>query len=82
MAKTTVPKKAKRGSGAAQRDTTILYVRMTNKTAAHVRKVAETRGYPHTIASVAGEMMELGCETAAKIERENAEHLLHMVGGS
>jgi hypothetical protein len=76
MTKQTTPKKkTNRGSGVGKRDTIALYVRMKNKTAAHVRRVAETRGYPHTIASVAGEMMDLGCETAERIERETTARL-------
>jgi hypothetical protein len=48
-------KKAKRGDNRV-----VTYVRVKPAEHALIVKIAEKRGYPHTIASVAGEMISRG----------------------
>jgi hypothetical protein len=50
----TRAKKAKRD------DRVVTYVRITSGEHARIAKIAEVRGYPHTIASVAAEMISRG----------------------
>lgn len=55
----TPPKKAKRGSSI------VMYVRVRPEEHARVVKLVEQRGYPHTIASVAAEMISRGLASEA-----------------
>lgn len=43
----------------------VIYVRMKAATAQRLRATAEAREYPHTITSVAAEMIETGLEAVA-----------------
>jgi molybdenum cofactor biosynthesis enzyme len=58
MSKNPPPKKAKRGD-----DRIVAYVRMKQEDHAMIAQIAEKRGYPHTIASVAAEMISRGLKT-------------------
>jgi hypothetical protein len=68
MAK-SVPKKAKRGSGVAQRDTIAAYVRVPNADADEARVIAKELGYPNTMASVFGKL--IGEALAARRAKAN-----------
>lgn len=41
----------------------VTYVRIKPQEHAQIAKIAEKRGYPHTIASVAGEMVARGLQS-------------------
>jgi hypothetical protein len=72
------PKKAKRGSGAAQRDTLALYVRVLNADASEARAIAKELGYPNTIASVCGKL--IGEALAARRAKANMPHVSDLEG--
>lgn len=46
-------------------DRIVLYIRVKPIERAKIAKIVEERGYPHTIASVAGEMLARGLESEA-----------------
>lgn len=52
---------------AARRDTTIVYVRIRRTLHTRLRELADSRGYPHSISSVAGEALEQGLDKLAPI---------------
>lgn len=54
--KTTKPGKAKRA------DQTVIYMRLPIVVLDRVRKIADKRGWPHTIASVGAEALERGLD--------------------
>lgn len=47
-------------SKTIERDTTVIYLRVDRKVANRVAAIADERGWPHTIASVAGEALARG----------------------
>lgn len=54
------PKKSKRDNRV------VTYVRVTPEEHARIVRIAEKRGYPHTIASVASEMISKGLAVEVK----------------
>lgn len=47
----------------------VTYVRLLPEEHALIEKIAQKRGYPHTIASVAGEMISRGLKTETSASR-------------
>ncbi len=51
----------------------VTYVRMTPEMRARITEIVAQRGYPHTIASVAFEMIERGLKLEAPPQNENRQ---------
>ena len=60
--------KAKKGKHAHL----VTYVRLTPQARAQISKIVEERGYPHTIASIAAEMITKGLAATAPATSEEA----------
>jgi len=52
-------------------DRVVTYVRVRPEEHARIAKLAEDRGYPHTIASVASEMISKGLAAELKLTRSS-----------
>lgn len=52
--------KAKKAKPSKRDDRVVTYVRVKPEEHAQIAQIAEKRGYPHTIASVASEMISKG----------------------
>lgn len=44
----------------------VMYVRVTPEDRAHITQIVQKRGYPHTMASVASEMLSRGLASEPK----------------
>jgi hypothetical protein len=55
----------------AKRDNRVVtYVRIPAEEYAQITKIADQRGYPHTIASVASEMISKGLKVETEVARD------------
>lgn len=55
---------------ASRRDRSVMYVRVTPEDREQIEQIVQKRGYPHTMASVAAEMLSRGlaAEPAAEVK--------------
>jgi hypothetical protein len=53
---------------AAKRDRSVMYVRVTPQDREQIEQIVQKRGYPHTMASVAAEMLSRGLASEAAPE--------------